>query len=311
MGFELILPYILITAEGSRPLPEKVEAITNYKLPATIHDLWTFLGMINFYRRYLKDAAKTQAHLHELLKGTKTKDRRKVHWTDDTRRSFEKCKTDHDEATLLSFPRSGLPLSLCTDASDFAVDSVLQQFENEGWKPIAFYSKKLNDTKKIGRLPPSEDMKYCLTCIGRYSSRIETIPLPDITAEIVVLLGLRGAIRPDSNHSIASKVYGTNIKLPGEFFEPPTIKMDQETFVSQLQEFMEDLKPVPSNSVKHQRIFVHKDLRSCSHVFVRIDRVKKSLEPPYQGPYKVVERSDKFFTLSMKDKNVNIYLLTV
>ncbi|GFU53201.1 retrovirus-related Pol polyprotein from transposon opus [Trichonephila clavipes] len=137
----------LITAEGSRPLPEKVQAIFNYKLPETIHDLRTFLGMINFYRRYLKDAAKTQAPLHELLKGAKKKDRRKVHWTDDTRRSFEKCKTDLAEAALLSFPRSGLPLSLCTDASDFAVGAVLQQLENERWKPIAFYSKKLNETQ--------------------------------------------------------------------------------------------------------------------------------------------------------------------
>ncbi|GFV82911.1 retrovirus-related Pol polyprotein from transposon opus [Trichonephila clavipes] len=138
----------LMTAEGSRPLPEKVQAISNYKLPETIHDLRTFLGMINFYRRYLKDTAKTQAPLHELLKGAKKKDRRKVHWTDDTRRSFEKCKTDLAEAALLSFPRSGLPLSLCTDASDFAVGAVLQQLEKEGWKPIAFYSKKLNDTQR-------------------------------------------------------------------------------------------------------------------------------------------------------------------
>ncbi|GFY17233.1 retrovirus-related Pol polyprotein from transposon opus [Trichonephila clavipes] len=121
----------LITAEGSRPLPEKVQAILNYKLSETIHDLRTFLGMINFYRRYLKDAAKTQAPLHELLRGAKKKDRRKVHWTDDTRRSFEKCKTDLAEAAFLSFPISGLPLSLCTDASDFAVGAVLQQLENE------------------------------------------------------------------------------------------------------------------------------------------------------------------------------------
>ncbi|GFX52393.1 hypothetical protein TNCV_4324111 [Trichonephila clavipes] len=71
----------LITAEGSRPLPEKVQTILNYKLPETIHDLRTFLGRINFYRRYLKDAAKTQAPLHEPLRGAKKKDRRKVHWT--------------------------------------------------------------------------------------------------------------------------------------------------------------------------------------------------------------------------------------
>ncbi|GFS45927.1 retrovirus-related Pol polyprotein from transposon opus [Nephila pilipes] len=240
----------------------------------------------------------------------------------------------------------------------------------------------------IGPLPPSEGMEYCLTCIDRYSSWIEAVPLPAITAEIVgkafynnwicrfgvpaqiitdqgrqfesqllrclaaicgakvshttpyhpqcngkierqhrtlksaikahnnirwteslptVLLGLRAAIRSDTNHSIAQMMYGTNIKLPGEFFDPPTIKMDQETFVSQLQKYMEKLKPVPSNSVnKHQKIFVHKDLRSCSHVFVRIDRIRKALEPPYQGPYRVVERSENFFTLSMKNKNINI-----
>ncbi|GFT96343.1 retrovirus-related Pol polyprotein from transposon 17.6 [Nephila pilipes] len=95
-----------------------------------------------------KDAAKTQAPLHELLKGAKKKDSRKVPWTDDTRRNFEKSKTDLAEAALLSFPRTGIPLSLCTDASDFAVGSVLQQFENDGWKQIAFYSKKLNDTQR-------------------------------------------------------------------------------------------------------------------------------------------------------------------
>ncbi|GFV82593.1 retrovirus-related Pol polyprotein from transposon opus [Trichonephila clavipes] len=66
----------LITAEGSQPLPEKkFQAILNCKLPETIHDLRTFLGMINFYRRYLKDAAKTQAPLHELLKGAKEEER--------------------------------------------------------------------------------------------------------------------------------------------------------------------------------------------------------------------------------------------
>ncbi|GFQ89655.1 retrovirus-related Pol polyprotein from transposon opus [Trichonephila clavata] len=69
----------LITSEGSRPLPKKVEVITNYKLPDTINELRTFLGIVNFYRRYLKDAAKTQAPLHNLLKGAKKKEK-KVPW---------------------------------------------------------------------------------------------------------------------------------------------------------------------------------------------------------------------------------------
>ncbi|GBM75831.1 hypothetical protein AVEN_8437-1 [Araneus ventricosus] len=114
-----------VQRESPSKLSEKVEAITNYKLTKTIHELRTFLGMINFYRRYLKDAAKTQTSFHEMLKEEKKKDRRKVPWTDDTIRHFKKCKSDLAEAALLSFPKSGLPLSLCTDTSDFAVGSVL------------------------------------------------------------------------------------------------------------------------------------------------------------------------------------------
>ncbi|GFU51625.1 hypothetical protein TNCV_82551 [Trichonephila clavipes] len=67
----------LITPEGSKPLPEKVDAILSYKLPETIRDLRTFLGLINFYRRYLKDAAKNQAILHEYLKGSRKNDKTK------------------------------------------------------------------------------------------------------------------------------------------------------------------------------------------------------------------------------------------
>ncbi|GFR26127.1 transposon Ty3-G Gag-Pol polyprotein [Trichonephila clavata] len=63
----------LISNEGSKPLPEKVKAITNYKKPETLHDLRIFLGMKNFYRRYSKDAAKNQALLHDYLKGAKKK----------------------------------------------------------------------------------------------------------------------------------------------------------------------------------------------------------------------------------------------
>ncbi|GFW23529.1 retrovirus-related Pol polyprotein from transposon opus [Trichonephila clavipes] len=90
-----------------------------------------------------------------------------------------------------------------------------------------------------------------------------------------VLLGLRAAIRPDISYTIAQMVYGTSIKLPGEFLIPPTINMDPQNFVAKLQQHMAELKPLKSPSNRKQNIFVHKDLKSCSHVFLRIDRVKK------------------------------------
>ncbi|GFU73933.1 hypothetical protein TNCV_555581 [Trichonephila clavipes] len=121
-----------------------------------------------------------------------------------------------------------------------------------------------------------------------------------------ILLGLRTALRPDTNHTIAQMVYGSNIRLPGEFFNPPSIQIDPETFVTTLQTFMDDLKPTKSSPPKNQKIFVHKDLKSCTHVFVRVDRVRKALEPPYDGPFPVKERYEKYFTLTIKNKPVNI-----
>ncbi|GFY42858.1 retrovirus-related Pol polyprotein from transposon opus, partial [Trichonephila inaurata madagascariensis] len=54
------------------------------------------------------------------------------------------------------------------------------------------------------------------------------IKLPETFS--TVLLGLRTALRPDTNHTIAQMVYGSNIRFPDEFFSPPSIQMDPETF---------------------------------------------------------------------------------
>ncbi|GFX44711.1 uncharacterized protein TNCV_2427951 [Trichonephila clavipes] len=55
-----------------------------------------------------------------------------------------------------------------------------------------------------------------------------------------------------------------------------------------------------------QKPFIFKDLKDCSHVFVRTDIVRRSLQPPYHGPYNVINRSDKVFTVFIKGKNVNV-----
>ena len=53
-------------------------------------------------------------------------------------------------------------------------------------------------------------------------------------------------------------------------------------------------------------VYLPKNLYSCTHVWLRVDRVKKSLEAPYQGPFLVISRTDKIFVLKIKDKNVSV-----
>ncbi|GFU40312.1 retrovirus-related Pol polyprotein from transposon opus [Nephila pilipes] len=136
----------------------------------------------------------------------------------------------------------------------------------------------------IGPLPLSEGMMYCLTCIDQFSCWMEVVPLLDIIAEIVgkhfmnigsvrslkgaikahnniewieslptVLLGLRAALRPDVNHTIAQMAYGAYIKLPGEFFNRPSINMDPQNFVTELQQHLENIRPLKSPNTKKQK----------------------------------------------------------
>jgi len=51
----------IISAEGIKPLPEKVQAIAEFQELATVKKLRRFLGMFNFYNRFLKDLANMQA----------------------------------------------------------------------------------------------------------------------------------------------------------------------------------------------------------------------------------------------------------
>lgn len=63
----------LVSAEGTQPLPEKIEAIKKYPTPTDAKQLRQFLGTINFYRRFIPNAAEDQALLNEVLKGPHSK----------------------------------------------------------------------------------------------------------------------------------------------------------------------------------------------------------------------------------------------
>ncbi|GFQ67424.1 transposon Tf2-9 polyprotein [Trichonephila clavata] len=62
---------------------------------------------------------------------------------------------------------------------------------------------------------------------------------------------------------------------------------------------------LPRSRVK-QTIFVHYELHKCTHVFVRRDSVRRPLQVPYDGPYPVIKRSDKFYKVNIHDKPTSI-----
>ena len=137
-----------ISSLGSQPLPDRVKDLQASPPPKTIAQLRRFLGMLNFYRRFLPHAASSQAPLHNILSGPKTKGSTPVPWTDSLLQSFNDCKTSLSHATLLAHPDTSAPLALVTDASTTAMGAVLQQHVKEVWQPLAFFPRKLSPAQQ-------------------------------------------------------------------------------------------------------------------------------------------------------------------
>jgi hypothetical protein len=135
--FKLEVPFLghVINGSGVTVDPKKVQAIKDWPPLTKVKDVQAFLGLVNYYRRFIPDLAKIAAPLTELLKKENP-----FTWSDNEATAFEEMKRLITEAPVLAVFRPGVPVSVHTDASNFAVGAVLMQ---EG-RPIAYESRKLS-----------------------------------------------------------------------------------------------------------------------------------------------------------------------
>ncbi|GFU11222.1 hypothetical protein TNCV_3290331 [Trichonephila clavipes] len=146
---ELIFLGHFITPDGIKPLPDKVQAVLDYKQPETVGSLRKFLGLLNFYRRFLPKAAEQQYLLSEFLKGPKgKKDSKPLNWSSEAITAFQRRKQALVDAALLAHPSPSAPLALHVDASDYAIGGALPQVVDSELQPLAFFSRKLTSSEK-------------------------------------------------------------------------------------------------------------------------------------------------------------------
>jgi len=130
-----------ISVNGLTMDRDKVKSVLEWPTPKNIRDLQSFLGLCNFYRKFIKNFANDMEPLRKLLKKNN-----QFLWDAEAENAFNKLKNAFKTNEILIFPDPDKEFIVETDASDFAIGCVLSQMHDKDklLHPVAFYSRSLN-----------------------------------------------------------------------------------------------------------------------------------------------------------------------
>lgn len=138
----------VISKEGVRVDPKKTEAVESFPRPRNPKELRQFLGLANFYRRFVLGYAKIATPLNVLLKKDAP-----FQWSENCEAAFQNLKDRLVSAPILAYPDMTQPFRLTTDASATAIGYILSQMKNGQEHPIAYG----------GRATRQAEKNYCIT----------------------------------------------------------------------------------------------------------------------------------------------------
>ncbi|KYB25609.1 hypothetical protein TcasGA2_TC034292 [Tribolium castaneum] len=134
-----------IDANGVRPSSRKVNAITDFPRPTNVHEVRQFLGLCNFFRRFVQDYAKIARHLTLL-----TKNDQRFIWSEDQANAFLPLKKILSEKPILSLYDPTAEFQVYCDASKQGLaGTYLQKKKVDAvWKPVCYFSRQTTEDEK-------------------------------------------------------------------------------------------------------------------------------------------------------------------
>lgn len=139
----------IITENGVRPDPGKIEAVRNYPIPTTRKNIKQFLGLAGYYRRFIENFSKIAKPLSDLTKQSST-----FEWKQRQQEAFDKLREALCSTPILQYPNFNEPFVITTDASGYAIGAILSQGKIGQDLPIAYASRVLNGAET--RYSPTE-----------------------------------------------------------------------------------------------------------------------------------------------------------
>ena len=112
----------LVSAEGLQPDPPLLDCIWEIRLPTTVSQVRSFLGLVGYYRRFIKRFSNVTAPLNRLLKKNKL-----FEWTAECAEAYEKLKAVLLQQPVVTYPDFTIPFWLYTDASNVRLGAILAQ----------------------------------------------------------------------------------------------------------------------------------------------------------------------------------------
>ena len=134
---------VVVSANGVAMDHEKVKAITEWLTPKKLVQVQEFIGFLNFYRRFIKGFSKIARPLHDLTKKDVA-----FTWTDECQTAFKELKGWVTSTPILAMARDEGLMRIEANACQTATGGVLSQEQEGIFKPIAYYSQSLNETKR-------------------------------------------------------------------------------------------------------------------------------------------------------------------
>ena len=163
----------IITPEGIKPNPKKIKAIQALERPTTTTEVRRLIGMVQYYRDLWKRRSHILQPFTELSSGPKGK---KITWTPKLEKAFNDIKKMVCKETLLTYPDWSKPFIIHTDASDYQLGAVISQKYGEDYKPLAFFSRKLNKAQ-MNYTTTEKELLSIVECIREFRNILFGYPI--------------------------------------------------------------------------------------------------------------------------------------